>query len=93
MELMYPIAIIICVIIAIVIFFINFKKEKKYSTGKKIANANLVKETEYYKRKVKKYNLYSNICKVLSVLCIIIASILIARPVTIVTKSEIYLFL
>lgn len=88
MELMYPIAIILCFIIAIAIFLINFKKKKKYLDGKKVANTKYIKETEYYKTKVKTYQLLSKVIKILYVLCIIISSILIARPVVIQTRSE-----
>lgn len=88
MELMYPIAIIICLIVALVICFKNFNKKVEYTNGKKVANTRYIKETEYYKAKVKKYKILSNSIKILSVICIIVASILIARPVTIQTKSE-----
>lgn len=88
MELMYPIAIIICLILSIALFFINFKKKIKYTDGKKVANTKYIKETEYYKSKVKRYKILSRIIEGLSVICIIIASVLIARPVTIQTRSE-----
>lgn len=88
MELMYPIAIIICLILGVAIFFINFNKKIKYTNGKKIANTKYIKETQYYKEKIKKYKILSNLIKVLSVVIIVITSILIARPVTVKTKSE-----
>lgn len=88
MELMYPIAIIICLILGVALFFINFNKKIKYTNGKKVANTKYIKETEYYKAKVKRYNILSNLIKILSVICIVTASILVARPVTIQTKSE-----
>jgi len=88
MELMYPIAIIICVILSILIWFINFNKNKKYTQGKKVANTQYIKETDYYKTKVKKYKILSNLSKLLSVICIIITAILIARPITIQNKSD-----
>ena len=88
MELMYPNAIIICLILGIAIFFIKFKKKSKYISGKKVANTKYIKETEYFKAQMKRYNILSNIIKILSVVCIIITSVLIARPVTVQTKSE-----
>lgn len=88
MELMYPIAIIICLILGGALYFINFNKKIKYTNGKKVANTKYIKETEYYKAKVKKYNILSNLIKILSFIFIIIVSILIARPVTVQTKSE-----
>lgn len=88
MEIMYPIVIIICVILGVAIFFINFNKKKQYINGKKVANTKYIKETEYYKTKVKRYKILSNIIKSTSLICIVIASILVARPITIQTKSE-----
>ena len=54
MELMYPVVTIICFIFAMIICFGNLKKQKKYTEGKKVANTKYIKETEYYKLKVKK---------------------------------------
>jgi len=88
MELMYPIVIIICFIVALGICFKGFNKKIKYTAGKKVANTSYIKETEYYKAKVKKYKILSNLIKILSVICIIMASILIARPVMVQTKSD-----
>ncbi len=88
MELMYPMAIIICLILSIALFFIKFNKKTTYTNGKKVANTKYIKETKYYKSKVKKYNILSNIIKGLSVTCIVIGSILVARPVTVQSRSE-----
>lgn len=88
MELMYPIAIIICVIIAIVIFAISFKRKGKFTTGKRVANTKYIKESEYYKSKVRKHRIYSILIGLVSTITICITSILIARPITKKTKSE-----
>ncbi len=88
MELMYPVVVIICLIVGIAIFFINFNKKTKYTKGKKVANTKYIKETEYYKAKVRRYKILSNLVKIFSLANIVIASILIARPVTVQTKSE-----
>lgn len=88
MELMYPIVIIVCLIIALAICFVNVNKKVKYTNGKRVANTKYIKQTEYYKTKVRKYKILSNSIKILSIACIITASILIARPITIQTKSE-----
>jgi len=88
MELMYPIAIIICAILSIGVFCIRFKNKVKYTNGKKVANTKYIKEKEYYKRKVRKYKILSTIIKVLTIICIMITSILIARTITIQNKSE-----
>lgn len=88
MELMYPIVIVLCLILALLICFKNFNKKIKYTQGKKVANTKFIKETEYYKRKVRQYKTLSNIIRVLSVICIVIASFLIARPVKIQSTNE-----
>ena len=88
MELMYPIMIIICLILALAICFVKFNKKIKYTNGKKVANTKYVKETEYYKLKIKRYKILTNSIKILSVILIIVTSILIARPVKVQTKSE-----
>ena len=88
MELMYPAAIIVCLICVVVIIFFNKSHKDKYSNGKKIANTQFIKETEYYKQKMKKYKFLSNTLKILSAMIIIITGILIARLVTIQVRSE-----
>ncbi len=88
MELMYPVVIIICLILSIIIFFIKLNNKKVYTDGKKVANTQYIRETEYYKMKLKRYNILSNFIKILSLLCIVITSVLVARPVKIQTKSE-----
>ena len=66
----------------------KLNKKKVYTDGKKVANTKYIKETEYYKAKLKKYNILSSLIKILSFACIVITSILVARPVTVQTKSE-----
>ena len=88
MELMYPVIVIISIIIVIAIYLIELKRKSKYTNGKKVANTKYIKDTDYYKSKIKKYKIYSILLKTLSIVSIIITSILIARPVTMITKSE-----
>lgn len=88
MEIMYPTVIIAFTVIALIIFFIRFDKKIKYSYGKKIANTKYVKETEYFKVKLKKYKIITNIIKSLYFICIIATSILIARLVTVQNLSQ-----
>ena len=64
MELIYPVAIIICLILSIALFFIRLKAKRKYTTGKKVANTQFIKETDYYKSKVRKYTVLSNLIKI-----------------------------
>ncbi len=88
MELMYPIALIICFVLSIALFFIKFNKKSNYTNGKKVANTQYIKETEYYKAKMKKYLILSNAVKILSIICIVLTGVLISRPITTTTKSE-----
>ena len=88
MELMYPIVIVICVILAIAILAINFKRKGKFTTGKKVANTKYIKESEYYKAKIRKHRIYSILIGVMSVICISLTSILVARPITKQSKSD-----
>lgn len=82
MELMYPWIIVLCLIFALVIWFVKFNKKEEYTQGKKVANTNFIKDTPYYKQRMRKYKLLSTAICVLSGLSIIITSVLIARPVT-----------
>lgn len=88
MELMYPIAIIICLICALIILFLKRNPKDEYSNGKKIANTQFIKETEYYKSKMKKYKFFSNLIKYLSVIIIIVTGFLAARPVKTLNKEN-----
>ena len=82
MELMFPAVIVICLLIVIALFFIKMKKKEAYTQGKKVANTNFIKDTPYYKQRMKKYKILSTAICVLSGLSIVITSVLIARPVT-----------
>ncbi len=88
MELMYPIIVIVCFLLAIWIFFKNFNKKQPYRQGKKVANTKYIKETQYYKSKLRKYKTLKHGMEILSMIGILMASILIARPVTVQTKNE-----
>jgi hypothetical protein len=88
MELMYPAAIIICLISFAIVIFLNLSYKRKYTSGKKIANTQFIKETEYYKKKIKKYKILSSVLKSLCAIVIILTGILIARPVTKQVKSD-----
>ena len=88
MELLHPWVIILCAMLSLIIVFVRFNKKSKYTDGKKVANTKFIKETEYYKAKVRKYKIITTIIKCISVFLIVIASVLIARPVTVETKRE-----
>ncbi len=88
MEIMNPIAIVIFLVISVVICFYKFKKKIKYTDGKKVANTKYIRETEYYKNKMRRYKILSNVVKALSVISVLITSILVSRPVTVQTQSD-----
>lgn len=88
MELMYPIAIVICLILTVAIYFVKLNKKNVYKDGKKVANTSYIKQTDYYKEKLKKYKLLTTIMKILLAISIIVSSVLIARPVTIQTINN-----
>ena len=88
MELMYPIVIIVCLVISIILFFVKLNNKGKYTEGKRVANTKFIKETQYYKDKMKRYNILSNTIKILSVMCIIVTGVLIARPVTVQERGD-----
>ena len=88
MELMYPIVIVICVVISIIICAVNFRGKSKYTAGKKVANTKYIKESEYYKAKVRRHRIFSIAINIVSAMCICVTSILVARPITKQVKSE-----
>ena len=91
MELRYPFIIIIVIIVIILYFFISKKKIVKYKIGSKIANTQYIKNTDYYKKKIKKYNILRRLiiaCFCTSILC---STILISRLAKIETiNTDIY---
>ena len=82
MELMYPIIVVICIIISIIIYFLKINNNEKYTEGKKIANTKYIKETKYYKSKIKTFKIISIFIKVMNIIIICVCGILIARPIT-----------
>lgn len=79
MDVRYPFLIII-IIIVFVLYFLLFKKKKMiYTKGSKIANTKYIKDTDYYKNMIKKYNLYKISLYALFIICFICSSILLVR--------------
>lgn len=79
MAIRYPFIIIVVIGIIIASIFFFKKKQATYKTGTKIANTSYIKENSYYKEKIKKYQLLSNILKGTCLLSIVISSLLLAR--------------
>lgn len=81
MELAYPWIGIIGIMLVVVLAIIPLRKKNSYKEGKKVANTELVEQTELYKKLKRRYT----IINVLSVVCLltgmVIAFILASRPV------------
>lgn len=79
MELRYPFVIIIIVIIIICYFLLSKKKDNKYKSGSKIANTQYLKNTDYYRKKIKEYNILKKTIIIIFWIAIFCSTILIAR--------------
>lgn len=80
MELKYPLIFFAGILL---IIFLNFKfkkKNKKYLSGRKIANTSYIKQTSYYQKKLKEYKLVSKLIQIVSLISIILSLFLISRP-------------
>lgn len=88
MELMYPIVIILSLIVTFLIFFIKFNKKNKYTDGKKVANTKFIKQTDYFKTKVREYNFLRYAINITSCTCIVLTGLLISRLVTVQTRND-----
>ena len=82
MALMYPVVLVVAIIISVLLFFIRLKKNNKYTDGKKVANTKFIKESTYYKSRMKVYKVLSQILKIVSVFVIVLTSVLITRITT-----------
>lgn len=84
MELVYPFVIYIGIPILFGLLFFKFhKKNLKFKEGKKIANTKYVKNTPYYQDVLKKYKMLTYWIEGLCVVSIVLALVLIARPVVV----------
>ena len=88
MELKYPIFILITIILIVILIIVIRKKKEKYNSGSKIANTYFIKNTNYYKKKIKLYKLLRLVVQANCILAIIISSILIARPIKVDTVNS-----
>lgn len=88
MELMYPTLLIVTIVTILVVIVIGKKNKTEFTNGKKVANTKYIKETEYYKAKLKKYKLLSNVVIALNIICILVSGILASRLVKRQTKSD-----
>ena len=88
MELRYPFVIVIVLIIIIVNYFLFRNKKINFNNGSKIANTSYLKNTDYYKTKLRKYNLFMKIIICCCYVSIFMCSILICRVATVKTTNK-----
>ncbi len=87
MELRYPILMII-IIILIILYLVFFKRKKcKYTNGTKIANTEYIKNTDYYQKRLKIYNILKRILYILFGSGIIASIVLITRLAKVETQN------
>ena len=87
MEIRYPFVIIIVIITIACCFIFTKKKNIKYKNGSKIANTQYLKNTNYYKKKIKEYNISKKIIIILFCFAIICSTILTSRLAKIETSN------
>ena len=80
MELIYSWVIFIGIIVLIILAVFKFNKKAVYKEGKKVANTNLIEETELYKKLKRQYKIYSAIAFASLLMAILCGFILISRP-------------
>lgn len=85
MELINPVIAIIGIIAMIILMIIPFGKKSSYTEGKKVANLEMVEQTELYKKLKRRYKIL-NICALTSLVMAIVAGlILVSRPAKVET--------
>ena len=85
MEIKYPYIMIILIMI-LIFYLIVSKKNIKYTTGSKIANTFYLKNTNYYKKKIRQYKVIKYISTFLFISAFITSILLISR----ITKETTY---
>ncbi len=87
MELMFPAAIFIGIPIAVILTFFTFKRKDAFRKGKKVANTNFIKETPLFRKLMKEYKCYRILSLISLWLALILAIIMLARPVMVEVRS------
>lgn len=80
MELMNPWIIYVGIVVLIVLAVFRLRIKSSYKEGKKVANTNLVEETELYKKLKRQYKIFGNLALVSLLLAIACVFILLSRP-------------
>lgn len=80
MELIYPWIIYIGIPVLVVLSIIKFNRKSVFKEGKKVANIDLVEQTELYKRLRRQYKIFGTMALVCLLLAIGCGFVLLSRP-------------
>lgn len=84
MELINPWVLIVGAVVIALLGILSFSLIKpKYKKGRKVANTSLVEDTPYFKKLMKKYNIYRIISLASLLVAIGAAFVMLARPVSV----------
>lgn len=87
MEIKYPFLIIIIPLIIFSLLFTLKKKKDNFKDGSKIANTSFIKETDYYKNKIREYNIIKYFTYISFFVVVILLSLLLSRPSKVESKN------
>lgn len=88
MELVNPLIVVIGIIVMIILIVIPFGRKSSFKDGKKIANMEMVEQTELYKKLKRRYQIV-NCCAVSCLVIGIVAGlVLVARPTEVETINH-----
>ena len=88
MELSNPLIVIIGIIVMIILIIIPFGRKSSFKEGKKVANMEMVEQSELYKKLKRKYYII-NFCAVACLVIGIVAGlVLVARPAKVETITH-----
>ena len=87
MEIKYPFLIIVVPLIVILLLFIIKIKKEKFKEGSKIANTSFIKNTDYFKSKMREYKIIKYFSYISFISMIILLSLLLSRPSKVERKN------
>ena len=87
MEIKYPFLIIVVPSIVILLLFIIKIKKEKFKEGSKIANTSFIKNTDYFKSKMREYKIIKYFSYISFISMIILLSLLLSRPSKVERKN------
>ena len=80
MELINPMIVTIGIIVMLILIVIPFGKKASFKEGKKVANTELVEQTEFYKKLKRRYTIINVSAVVCLIIAIVAGLVLVARP-------------